>query len=119
MNATKQCSKCGEVKTTTEFNKKSASRDGLQSQCKHCVKIYFQSNQNEIAEQQKQYQKLRRQVDAQFKLIGNLRNRLNQCIKNKTQTTKELIGIPFEIFMNWSGFSDESSRHQCTLTMGQ
>ena len=40
MLATKPCSKCGEVKPTTEFSKKSANKvDGLRSQCKSCDSI--------------------------------------------------------------------------------
>ena len=104
MEATKQCSKCGVVKSTVEFYKRSASNDGLQSGCKPCKKNdneqYRQLHKPKFAE----YQKQRRQSDIQFRLIGNLRSRLNQCIKNKSQTTKDLIGIPFELFLDWIKF---------------
>lgn len=33
---TKVCSKCGRELPTTEFSRKSASKDGLQGYCKHC-----------------------------------------------------------------------------------
>ena len=104
MEQSKQCSKCGVVKSTVEFYARSASNDGLQPCCKPCKKFdneqYRQLNKSKFAE----YQKSRRQSDIQFKLIGNLRSRLNQCIKQKSQTTKDLIGIPFPMFMNWIEF---------------
>ena len=33
---TKQCTKCEQAKPTSEFNKRSSSRDGLSSQCSQC-----------------------------------------------------------------------------------
>ena len=32
----KQCTRCGSVKETTQFSKRSSSKDGLQSHCKEC-----------------------------------------------------------------------------------
>ena len=32
----KQCTKCGSVKETTQFSKRTSSKDGLQSHCKEC-----------------------------------------------------------------------------------
>lgn len=36
----KQCSRCGEVKPVTEFNKNSRAKDGLRSECKACHLAY-------------------------------------------------------------------------------
>jgi len=36
----KYCSKCDETKELTEFNKAKATKDGLQSQCRQCLKAY-------------------------------------------------------------------------------
>ena len=36
----KKCSKCGEVKESEEFAKRSSAKDGLDSQCKGCNKSY-------------------------------------------------------------------------------
>ena len=33
----KKCNKCGVIKSVSEFNKKSAAKDSLQSNCKKCV----------------------------------------------------------------------------------
>tara|TARA_R110002096_G_scaffold45582_1_gene122318 strand:- start:51 stop:491 length:441 start_codon:yes stop_codon:yes gene_type:complete len=35
--ATKKCSKCGETKRLTKFNKREASKDGLTAQCTLCL----------------------------------------------------------------------------------
>lgn len=40
---TKLCRKCGQEKPTTEFHKDKATRDGLRTKCKSCVKIYDDS----------------------------------------------------------------------------
>jgi len=36
----KQCTKCKHILQYTAFGKKSRSKDGLQSQCKSCIKLY-------------------------------------------------------------------------------
>lgn len=36
----KKCSKCGDVKESEEFAKRSSAKDGLDSQCKGCHKLY-------------------------------------------------------------------------------
>ena len=36
----KQCPKCKQIKPVTEFNKKSAANDGLQSYCRSCQSVY-------------------------------------------------------------------------------
>lgn len=37
---TKTCAKCGETKEKTEFGKNKGKKDGLQTWCRLCVKIY-------------------------------------------------------------------------------
>jgi len=39
MTATKTCRKCGEVKHVDEFNKRAASKDGLQPKCRECSRV--------------------------------------------------------------------------------
>jgi hypothetical protein len=36
----KQCSKCQQIKDTTEFSKCQSNKNGLYSQCKECVRVY-------------------------------------------------------------------------------
>ena len=53
----KECSKCHEIKSVSEFNKDNKSIDGLKSKCKQCDKQYYQNNKENILKQQKQYNK--------------------------------------------------------------
>jgi len=55
----KTCTKCGETKPTTEFNKRSDARGGLRNQCKSCKKAhnkaYHEANREEIKARKKAY----------------------------------------------------------------
>ena len=55
----KTCTKCGETKPTTEFHKKSDTRDGLHSYCKSCRKAsdkaYYEANKEKIKARDKAY----------------------------------------------------------------
>ena len=48
MTTTKQCSTCKQIKSHTEFYKRTGSKDGLRSQCKICHNSNFESNKEEI-----------------------------------------------------------------------
>ena len=56
---TKRCSKCGEEKPLTEFNKNKYHKDGLSSSCNLCLnnnaKEYRKNNPNWIKERRKIY----------------------------------------------------------------
>lgn len=49
MEEMKLCSKCGELKVTSEFSKCTSSKDGLQPKCKICAKEYRQANKEAIS----------------------------------------------------------------------
>ena len=51
----KKCSNCGELKPFSEFSKDKRSKDGLQSNCKKCMKEYYENNKEKILEQRKEY----------------------------------------------------------------
>ena len=70
--ASKKCSKCGEIKTLDQFNKRRASLDGYTYKCKHCevkqvqknfaerkesgaVKQYYEENREDILSKGKKY----------------------------------------------------------------
>ena len=40
----KKCTKCGEVKSLDEFSNDKSKKDGKQSRCKYCVKLYAKIN---------------------------------------------------------------------------
>ncbi len=52
-NQTKTCSKCKEVKSVSEFNKRKALKDGLQYKCRSCQRKYYKTNNDEIKKQRK------------------------------------------------------------------
>jgi hypothetical protein len=98
----KQCSKCKEFKEITEFNKKTAAKDGYCSQCKSCksnfnrnrynknrIDIrkkqteYYKEHRNEIIQYKNKYQRDRLKLDINYKLTRNLRRRLHSIIKGK------------------------------------
>jgi len=55
MCSTKQCTKCGEVKSLSMFSISRAKKDGYTSNCKQCRKQYEINNKEKIAAYSKQY----------------------------------------------------------------
>jgi len=51
----KRCSKCGEIKPISEFNKDISRKDGCASSCKACKKLYRLENKERISEYRKEY----------------------------------------------------------------
>lgn len=51
----KTCTKCKEVKETSEFYKNRRMKDGLASQCKSCMKQYQSENRDKIAEYRRKW----------------------------------------------------------------
>jgi len=75
----KTCSKCNEVKELHEFYKWSKGKDGLQNQCKSCMKKYNASyhhkNARDIRERKKEYHKENRERILKRMKEYNLANR--------------------------------------------
>ena len=44
MSDVKKCSKCGEVKSVSDFNKRKSTKDGLAYQCRTCTNVYNQKH---------------------------------------------------------------------------
>lgn len=59
MMAKKQCTKCGEMKSTTEFNKCTKAKSGLQSYCRTCNKSIndINNHKSEVIEKRNIYNK--------------------------------------------------------------
>ena len=53
----KECSKCHEIKSVSEFNKNKGKIDGLDSKCKECYKKYRKDNAERYKEYYKEYRK--------------------------------------------------------------
>jgi len=60
----KRCSKCGVEKARSDFHAAKRERDGLQAQCKACVKVaskaYYEANRDKERTRQKAYRKSNR-----------------------------------------------------------
>jgi hypothetical protein len=138
MNHTKQCTKCQrQLPQTTEFFWK-VRKDGekFRSVCRECTfesnskwkkdnslsyneqqKDYYYANKQEILDKQTIYKREKRRTDLSYRLVDNLRRRLNQAIKgqSKASTTMDLMGCTadelkvyiesmFESWMNWDNY---------------
>lgn len=68
---TKFCTKCEKQKPVSEFGKNKSKKDGLQSYCKECVKIYkrkhYEDNTDYYKEKAKTYRKKGREELNEFK----------------------------------------------------
>ena len=74
----KKCCRCGIVKLKSNFQKRSKSSDGLQSQCQSCVyqkqRIYDSENRERIVKRNKDYRlKHHDEIMAQKKIYTNNR----------------------------------------------
>jgi len=135
----KICSKCHILKDSSEFHKESKGKQGLRSDCKIChnnISLIWKQNHpknqslyrlSNFLERQQYYKtylpkkKLnqinRRKTDLQYRILTNLRTRISSILngKNKSKTTKELLGCSLEFLkqhleskftegMSWSNY---------------
>ena len=94
----KVCGWCKREKTILEYAKNKYHKDGFDSECKACKRKYNNA-----------YFKTRKLYDPEFKLLINMRARLGNVLKrkSKSQTTRQLIGVDFEIFTKWIEYQFE------------
>jgi hypothetical protein len=76
----KQCSVCEETKESHQFNKKSASKDGLRPECKECRKYQRIRYRPVTRFYMRQYTRRKRSTDPVFRLAELLRGRINKAI---------------------------------------
>ncbi len=115
----KICSKCKIEKSITEFYKRNNTKNGCQPKCKSCERIYTENhkedirqykklwarrmrenkkNDNNWKEKRRRYTRIyevnRRKYDLNFRLLHNLRTRLNIAINRniKSMKTMKLLG---------------------------
>ena len=92
------CPKCQESKplTTEYFYKNKSEVGGFQYTCKVCHKQYYKRKNNQKwykSEVNKAYKNKRYKEDIEFRLLVQLRNRVNQYLKNGNQSKKiEILG---------------------------
>lgn len=122
----KKCSKCKLLKSLDNFAKDSHYKDGYYCWCRQCRnkyktvnyipiirkkpskeelylrkvkrKIYEKKYRENHKQQRNEYLYNRRRKDICFKLLENLRHRLNLAVKNnyKSKKTKKLLGCTIE-----------------------
>ena len=87
----KECSKCHEIKSVSEFSKDIYKSDGLQSKCKECRKKYQQENKDKIKEYcQKRYQKNKDEIkEKQRKYRQENKESIKEYHKKHYQENKE------------------------------
>ena len=116
----KQCPKCSEPKSLSEFSKLKGRKDGLQVYCKEHTKenwnkpenqkklkeyrsnpqnkehnrkmnkIWRNQNKERLRPMQSKYQRKRKQTDINFKIKCNLSTRIWQALKNNSKSKRTL-----------------------------
>ena len=87
----KTCTKCGETKSTSEFNKHRHTKDGLQSQCKVCKrradKVWREANPEKFRlGKARCYQKKRPQYNAKSR----------EWAKKNPERRKEIVNLSYQ-----------------------
>ena len=63
----KVCSKCGRELPVEQFSKNKITKDGLTSQCKKCMKQYYQENKEDRLQYQQQYDQENKEKIQQYR----------------------------------------------------
>ena len=79
----KKCCRCKLWKPLINYNNSKNSWDGLRNDCQDCLVIYRKKNRKKITQHYLEYERNRKKIDPEFKLIKTLRSRLNSAIKVK------------------------------------
>lgn len=88
----KKCTKCNETKEVSQFYRENNNKDGYNSICKVCYKD--KNKRLNRREYHAKYMRERRANDENFRILGNLRHRINLALKMnfKAAKTRELLG---------------------------
>jgi len=116
---TKKCTKCGEVKPITDFNKQSGGKYGVRGDCKYCTKEqgkqYHQDNKEILNQKSNKYRlnnkeiinkksNQRYQSDPLHRMKINLRSRttiaFNSKSWHKNGGTEQMLGCDWETAFN-------------------
>ena len=89
---TKVCPKCGRELPLSEFNINKRNKDGLQTYCKECRKVYRENHREEILKQKKVYRE-----NNQGDLLKYQKG-YYKCVTNPSCPRVGGLGAQFEIF---------------------
>ena len=106
-----KCIICKKLKDINNFRIK--SKDKYRNECFNCEKNkkyeYYIKNKEKIDKYKKNWFVKKYNNDIHFKIINNVRNRLNKYLKNKNiqknNTTIKSIGISKDLFNKWIDFN--------------
>jgi hypothetical protein len=141
----KTCSVCSVEKPLDDYNNQKLGKFGKRSYCRACQsemkKKYNQENRKAITEYQRQYrilnpeynknyQKNRREVDINYRLIRNIRARICNIIKGKTSNTLDCLGLDVEQFkkyleskfvygMSWENYGEWEVDHKIPISFAK
>jgi 5-methylcytosine-specific restriction endonuclease McrA len=91
----KTCNKCKETKSKFEFNKCKVKRDGLQTKCKVCEKVYYEDNKEKIIVKNKVYREnnIEQRAVTQKTYRENNKEKIVVYKKTHYQENKEEIAV--------------------------
>ena len=85
----KQCSKCKQFKLKSDFYENKKTKDGLQSYCISCKRVYQRNYMNEKYKEPKFYE------------IQQMRNSLSRVMSSSLYQLKDYLGCSKEFFNVW------------------
>jgi hypothetical protein len=95
--AGKICCTCKKWQKLEDYNFDKTHWDKLRNECKDCLKKWRKDNRKKLNEKHKLYEKQRKKIDPNFKLLKILRSRMNSALSKIKDTKKcahtlELVG---------------------------
>jgi hypothetical protein len=101
----KKCCTCKSWEPLTEYNFSKSHWDNLRNECKKCLAIWRKENRKIINDKFLTYEKNRKKIDAEYKLLKTLRSRLGNAIRNqksyKNNKTIHLLGCSISFLKNF------------------
>jgi len=101
----KKCCSCQIWKPLTKYNYSNNHWDDLRNDCKDCLSKWRKDNRDILNQNHKEYEKERKLIDPEFKLIKTLRSRLGTALKTKNakknMRTLDLTGCTISFLMEF------------------
>ena len=106
----KKCCRCEIVQGIENFNKDKNRKDGLCPQCIDCRRKFYLKNLDKIKiyneknrERRKRYLKNKREIDINFRILSNTRNRIYKSLRGMTKqsSTKDILGVDINTYRKW------------------
>jgi len=101
------CSKCEDMKLTSEFERKTSSKDGYQSYCKMCGDEYVQQWKENNRDHINSQKRIRYSTIPQIRIYQSVHDRLKNNLRRGryTRRTEQINGLTQVQFMDWLSFN--------------